>query len=112
MGSMPVRRGVHRPLEDAADRIIKESLVGTTSRTDKSDILTPWKAQSRRAREVLVPIADSTIRRGTFGRVLNTQRPELNSREGSYPARQGMSPRGSLAQFVDDFGGTSTGDFE
>jgi hypothetical protein len=101
-----VRMGVHRPLEDEADRIIRESLVGVTKHSDKADILTPWKEQSRYSREVYVAsgVPDPSVRRGIFGRVANPARPELNSRDGVARQRpEGMSRTGfasGLADFV------------
>lgn len=91
MGSqMPIRRGVHRPLEDAADALIKQSLKGVTRHSEKSDILTPWKEQERKRREVLVPSGspDASVRSGIFHRVINTARPELNSRDGIVRGRR------------------------
>lgn len=83
--SIPLRRGVHRPLEDAADALIKESLAGVTKHSDKADILTPWKEAERRRREVMVPsgVPDAANRQGIFHRVINTGAPHLNSREGT-----------------------------
>lgn len=95
-----IRRGIHRQLEDEADRLIKLSLVGVTKHSDKSDILTPWKEQARYRREVYVTngVPDRSIRQGFFHRVLNPERPELNSREGI--ARPRDLAR-SLSDFVD-----------
>jgi hypothetical protein len=81
-----LRRGVHAPLEEAADAIIKESLKGVTKHSEKSDILTPWKQAERYRREVYPRsgVPDST-RKGNFHRVVNPTRPDLNSREGTAP---------------------------
>lgn len=83
--SIPLRRGVHRPLEDAADALIKQSLAGVTKHSEKADILTPWKEQERKRREVLVPSGtpDPSNRQGIFHRAINTTAPHLNSREGT-----------------------------
>lgn len=80
--SMPLRRGTHAPLEEAADALLKESLRGVTRHSDKSDLLTPWKEQERRRREVYVPSGtpDSANRAGIFHRVINPTSPHLNSR--------------------------------
>jgi hypothetical protein len=98
-----VRRGVHRPLEDEANRLIRESLRGVTKHSEKSDILTPWKEAERYRREVYVADGspDQATRRGMFHRVANMTRPELNSRDGISRARSG-GVTGSLAAFVDE----------
>jgi hypothetical protein len=78
------RSGIHPELEDEANRIIRESLRGVTARSAKSDILTPWKEQDRRSREVYNAngIAEPTSRMGMFHRAWNPARPELNSVDG------------------------------
>jgi hypothetical protein len=92
-------------LEDEADRLLKESLVGVTSFEEKRDILTPWKEADRRRREILVPSGtpDSALRRGVFGRAYNAARPELNATNGrrrqAPNSRDGFS--GSLGDFVE-----------
>lgn len=80
-----LRRGVCLSLEEEADRLLKESLQGVTSREEKSDILTPWKLQERLRREVMVPSGtpDSSLRQGYFHRSLNPASPHLNSRDGT-----------------------------
>lgn len=99
-----VRRGVHRPLEDAANQMIRESLKGVTSHRAKSDILTPWKEASRKRREVYVATGspDPSIRRGMFNRVANTRKPELNSREGVARPRKNFSK--GLSDHVEEYG--------
>lgn len=99
---MPIRRGVHRPLEDAADGLIKQSLAGVTKHSEKSDILTPWKEQERLRREVYQASGapDSAIRRGVFHRVANQTRPDLNSRDGVVRARR----TSTLGAFVAEHG--------
>lgn len=79
-----VHSGIHAPLEDLANEIIFGSLKGVTSQRAKSDILTPWKEQDRRSREVLASggVVDPAIRRGMYHRVANPRAPHLNSREG------------------------------
>lgn len=95
-----VRSGIHPELEAEADRIIKESLVGVTRRSEKSDILTPWKEQDRRSREVYnaTGVAEATTRRGIFHRAWNSARPDLNSVAGPRMSR-GMQRRDSSGGF-------------
>jgi hypothetical protein len=85
-----LRNGVHQPLEDAATALIKESLAGVTSRSAKSDILTPWKEIARKRREVYVPggTPDAATRSGVFGRAWNPVHSHLNSRDGNSAARR------------------------
>ncbi len=87
--SMPLRSGVHTPLEEIADALIKESLQGVTRHSDKADILTPWKEQERRRREIYVPSGtpDSANREGIFHRSTNPTSAHLNSRDGKRTAR-------------------------
>lgn len=81
---LPLRTGVHAPLEEEADRILRESLAKVTRHSDKSDILTPWKETARRSREVYMPSGspDGSLRRGNFNRRWNSDAPHLNSVEG------------------------------
>ena len=92
--------GVHKPLEDAANELIRQSLKGVTSMAEKSDILTPWKEQDRKNREVLTRdgVPDSSTRQGMYHRAWNSAHPHLNSRDGI--ARG--SRFGSLKTFVED----------
>lgn len=95
---MPLRSGIHAALEAEADRLLRESLVGVTSHTAKSDILTAWKTAERYRREVYVAdgIPDASVRQGMFHRALNRVRPDLNSRDGLAKYRDGVvSTRGS-----------------
>ena len=82
MGTL--RYGVHRPLEDEADRIIATGLKGVTKHSDKSDILTPWKADDRKRREVYSSsgVPDRSVRQGMFHRAWNPHQRHLNSRDG------------------------------
>lgn len=82
MGTL--RFGVHRPLEDEADRLIAESLKGVTKHSDKADILTPWKSDDRRKREVYASggVPDRSVRQGMFHRAWNPKQQHLNSRDG------------------------------
>ena len=89
-GLMRLRFGVSRDLEDAATELIRQSLEGITSRTAKSDILTPWKEEDRYNREVYTAsgVADPAVRKGMFRRAWNPKHPHLNSRDGHYPVRR------------------------
>lgn len=82
---MPLRSGTHRGLEDKATELIMRSLEGVTSRDAKSDVLTPWKEKHRARHEFLsrtgTPI-DPSVRRGTFSKRYNPDKPNLNSYEG------------------------------
>lgn len=100
---MTVRRGVHAQLEAQADRLIRESLKDVTKHSEKADILTPWKEQDRRNREVYVESGtpDPSVRRGMFHRAYNPERLDLNSREGlSRGGRREMG--GSMSEHVSD----------
>lgn len=102
-----IRRGVHKPLEDEANRLIRESLKGVTKHSEKADILTPWKEGERYRREVYVASGspDQATRKGIFHRVANTSRPELNSRDGVSRQRPGGGSRTSgLSDFVAENG--------
>jgi hypothetical protein len=85
-----LRHGVCRQLEDVATALITESLRGVTSRSAKSDILTPWKEEDRATREILTStgVADPSVRRGMFRRAWNPRQSHLNSRDGHYPSRR------------------------
>lgn len=94
-----IRFGVHRPLEDAATELIRKSLEGVTSMTEKRDILTPWKEKDRRDREVYssAGVPDAATRSGMYHRAWNSRDTHLNSRDGI--ARG--SRFGTLKSFVD-----------
>jgi len=104
MGRM--RYGVAKALEAEADAILAESIKGVKSHAAKSDILTPWKEQQRRRREVYVGtgVPDPSVRQGMYHRRSNTAHPHLNSRDGFVQSRRGEStPRrqeSSLSTFV------------
>lgn len=89
MSSGIVRTGLHKPLEDAANEILRQHLAGITRHQDKADILTPWKEQDRRKREVYVNSGtpDGSIRRGIFTRDANTQHGHLNSVQSQIPSK-------------------------
>lgn len=88
-----VHCGIHPALEQAANELIFGSIKGVTSQSAKADILTPWKEQDRRNREVLTASGspDASIRRGMYHRAANKARPHLNSREGVAPAYKLMN---------------------
>lgn len=98
-----LRVGVHKHLEEEANRLIKESLKGVTKHSEKSDILTPWKQMDRHRREVYSSsgVVDPSIRKGMFKRAANKKNPELNSRDGvTRPRNSG----GSLGAFMNEYG--------
>jgi hypothetical protein len=101
---MRMRYGVNRPLEDAADALLKESLVGVFSHKAKADILTPWKLADRLRREVYTNVGtpDSSVRKGMFHRSANRTRPDLNSRDGLARSNRISS---SLSTHVEEYGG-------
>ena len=101
--SMPLRRGVHPLLEAEADRLLKESLAGVTKHSAKSDILTPWKEQDRRRREVYPNsgVPERHVRQGLYHRAANPARPELNSRDGVARSERAFS---GLQAFVAEHG--------
>jgi hypothetical protein len=85
--SMPMRYGIHAPLEEAADNLLRQSMQGI--RHADHDILTKWKLADRKKHEISPSegFADGAVRRGNYWRAYNPAKPELNSREGSSPAR-------------------------
>ncbi len=95
---MTLRTGVHKELEDVADALIFAVTSATTKHSDKSDVLTPWKEQSRRSREVYVSTGtpDGAVRRGTFSRAWNPTMAHLNSVEGTKPSKMGAGQRGPV----------------
>lgn len=86
---MILRHGVHKEMEEAANELLRVSMAGVTKHSDKSDILTPWKEQSRRKREVYVDsgVPDPAVRRGSFHRAWNSASAHLNSVEGFAPPK-------------------------
>jgi len=80
-----MRFGIHKPLEDEANRLLKESIKGVTKYSDKSDFLTVWKEKDRANRELALNpsgFPEATVRQGMFHRKINPNRPDLNSRNG------------------------------
>ena len=90
---MTLRTGVHKEMEEAANELLRVHLSGITKHSDKADILTPWKEQSRRSREVYVSTGtpDGSLRRGIFSRAWNSAADHLNSVEGMTPPKRGES---------------------
>ena len=102
-----LRYGVARALEDEANAILRASLTNVRA-PEKMDILTPWKEQQRRRREIFVATGtpDPAVRQGVFSRRTNPARPHLNSRDGIVPPRPGELRRSdstsTLSSFVHD----------
>lgn len=102
-----LRYGVAKALEEEANAILRDSL-RTARAPEKMDILTPWKEQQRRRREIFVAsgVPDPAVRQGVFSRRTNPARPHLNSRDGITPPRPGETrrnePTSSLSSFVHD----------
>jgi hypothetical protein len=104
MGRM--KYGVSAALEEEANRLIRNSLVGVTRHCEKSDILTPWKEAERYRREVYVASGspDASVRKGMYHRVANTRNPGLNSRDGLAQARPGQGFGNALSAHVIEHG--------
>lgn len=104
--------GVHQPLDDAATELIRQSLEGVTSMSEKSDVLTPWKEMDRRRREVYAESGapDGALRRGMYHRAWNSSSPHLNSVEGKVPLpadlRTGADPHFHRSALVVEVGET------
>ena len=105
-----VRFGVHAQLEAEADAWIKKSTEGVTRRSEKSDILTPWKEQDRRCREVYPAsgVPDASTRKSMFHRSHNPTRPDLNSRDGIVRANRHRTE--SMRTFADMYRADEFGD--
>jgi hypothetical protein len=98
-----VHRGVHRLLEEEADRILQKSV----KKDDGGpEILTQWKQRHRREHEVYVPSGtpDASVRRGSFRRARNTSRPDLNSREGVPQGHRITQRQATFTEEYHDFG--------
>jgi hypothetical protein len=102
-----VRRGIYRPLEDEANRLLRESLEGVTRFAEKADILTPWKEQMRREREMTVPSGtpDRASRQGMYHRAYNPTHLHLNGRDGTLGPRRRIE--GSLTRLLESGNDTS-----
>ena len=101
-----MRTGVHQPLEDEANLLLRRSLAGQRTTEERSDILTPAKENLRRRREVLVASGtpDPAIRMGIYHRKMNPQQTHLNSRDGHTTATRTAGTSASshgLATFVE-----------
>lgn len=103
--TLPLRTGVIRPLEDAADELLRQSLANVTSHEAKRDILTPWKQYDRQRREVYTAegVPEAAVRTGMYHRALNRGRPDLNSRDGIAAAVRGAD---RMRAIVEESGGT------
>lgn len=90
MSTLPFRSGTNVDLEEVADELIRQSLVGITSHEAKRDVLTQWKQRDRRRREVFnsTGVAHPELRKGMYHRAANPDYPELNSRDGIARARR------------------------
>lgn len=106
-----MHHGVHHILEAEADALIKLSMKGQTRPSEKSDVLTPWKADHRRKYEIYpnTGIADPSVRQGMFNRAANDVSTHLNSIDGAAPSlgRGVVHPQGQpdrtfgLAAFIE-----------
>lgn len=110
MAIVPRTASARQALEAAANEMIRKSLEGVTSMAEKSDILTPWKEQDRRNREVYNPtgVADPSLRKGMYHRTWNSRDDHLNSRDGSARGR-GRTSSPSLDEFVEKQTGRPSG---
>lgn len=75
--------GVHKELEALADEMLREA-VADLPRSQKMDILTPWKERDRLSREIYTAdgIPDPSVRSGMYNRAWNPRDSHLNSRDG------------------------------
>lgn len=81
--------GIHKELEAAADEYLREA-VAELPRSQKMDILTPWKERDRLSREVYTAdgVPDAAVRSGMYNRAWNPRSSHLNSRDGHVKARR------------------------
>jgi len=79
---MRMHYGVHVGLEEAADELLRQQ-VASLPRSQKMDLLTPWKERDRLSREVYNSegVPDPALRRGMFHRAWNPKQTHLNSRD-------------------------------
>lgn len=99
-----MRFGLHRTLEDEANLLLRQGAI--THPTDPTLILTPAKEALRKRKEIFVASGtpDPSVRRGVYGRSINSSLSHLNSRDGlAPPVRAGSTSRSSdgLADFVE-----------
>lgn len=81
--------GIHKELEAAADEWLRAA-VASLPRSQKMDILTPWKERDRLSREVYTAegVPDSAVRLGMYNRAWNPGSAHLNSRDGHVRAQR------------------------
>lgn len=81
--------GVHKELEAAADELLREA-VAELPRSQKMDILTPWKERDRLSREIYTSegVPDPSVRLGMYNRAWNPGSAHLNSRDGHVRANR------------------------
>lgn len=84
-----IHYGVHKDLEAAADEILRQA-VAALPRSEKMDILTPWKERDRLSREIYTSegVPDPSVRLGMYNRAWNPGAAHLNSRDGHVRARR------------------------
>lgn len=84
--SNAVRYGTCAQLEEHATALLLASIEGAT-RAEKSDIITPWKENNLKRREIFTTfgVPDPAVRKGQFSKSYNPAKPDLNSREGATP---------------------------
>lgn len=104
--------GIHPQLEEAATELLRRSLEGVTSMSEKSDILTPWKEMDRRRREVYTAdgVPDGAVRRGMYHRAWNSHRPHLNSLDGKVPPPVALHAGLNEPRFHRDASGVNLGE--
>ncbi len=78
-----INYGINASLEAVADEILRKALA-TLPRSQKMDVLTPWKLRDRVGREVYTSdgVPDPAVRKGIYSRSWNPGSPHLNSRDG------------------------------
>lgn len=84
-----IHYGVHAGLEEAANELLRQA-VASLPRSEKMDVLTPWKERDRYSKEVYTSdgVPDAAIRSGMYSRAWNPQSPHLNSRTSSASTRR------------------------
>lgn len=75
--------GIHKELEEAANELLRTA-VADLPRSQKMDILTPWKERDRLSREIYTSdgVPDGAVRAGMYNRAWNPRDGHLNSRDG------------------------------
>jgi hypothetical protein len=75
--------GIHVELEAAANEWLRQA-VADLPRSQKMDLLTPWKERDRLSREVYTAegVPDAAVRSGMYIRAWNPRNSHLNSRDG------------------------------